>query len=86
MNKELLFKIAKITPKSIRNIIKKFYDPIIPEISKVDYGEILMPKENLGFMLKALIKISNDKIEGEFESVVGLPKELTRRLIQEALL
>ena len=44
MNKENIYKIAKIMPPPIRKFIKLFYNPIIPTISKVNYGEDSDPK------------------------------------------
>ena len=64
MNKELIYKIARLIPKPIRKLGKLFYNPIIPETLKIDYGEILMPKENLDFMLSKLKEILNQSIEG----------------------
>src|SRR3989344_5681551 len=61
MNKELTYKIAKIIPKPLRNLIKKFYNPIIPQTLKIGYGEVLMPKENLVFMLSKLKEVLKNK-------------------------
>ena len=61
MNKELTYKIAKVIPKPLRNLIKKFYNPIIPQTLKIGYGEVLMPKENLVFMLSKLKEVLKNK-------------------------
>ncbi len=65
MNKELIYKIAKVIPKPLRNLIKKFYNPIIPQTLKVNYGERLMPEENEKFMLDKLKEVLDHKVEGD---------------------
>jgi hypothetical protein len=45
MNARAIYKIAKIIPKPVRRLIKIFYNPKIPIVCKVDYGEDLNPEE-----------------------------------------
>src|SRR3989344_4144771 len=64
MNKELLYRIAKLLPKHIRKIGKLFYNPIIPVISKLDYGEDVYP-EGTTLMCKKLKEVIEKRVEGD---------------------
>ena len=63
MNKNIIYKFAKITPKPIRKLIKVFYNPVIPVISKLDYGEDSYP-EATTLMCNKLRKIIN-QVDGD---------------------
>ena len=63
MKKELLSKIIKRIPTPIRKIIKVFYNPVIPVISKLDYGEDSYP-EATALMCDKLIEVIN-KVDGD---------------------
>ena len=66
MNKELIYGIAKVIPKPLRKVAKLFYNPIIPQTLKIDYGEVLMPKDNLDFMLSKLREVLKNKRGGHY--------------------
>jgi hypothetical protein len=63
MNKNIIYKFAKMTPKPIRKLVKVFYNPVIPVISKLDYGEDSYP-EATTLMCNKLRKIVN-KVDGD---------------------
>lgn len=65
MNKQLVYRASKITPKSLRKIIKIFYNPVIPESSKFDYGGIITYKSDTNFILSALRFVLLQKIKGD---------------------
>ena len=65
MNKELLYKIAKKLPKPIRKLGKIFYNPIIPETLKLDYGQRLMDEKNERFMVDKLKSVLLNNTPGE---------------------
>src|SRR3989344_1439487 len=65
MNKRYIYILAKILPKQIRSLIKRFYNPVIPGISKMDYGEISMSKESLNLMLDKLYEVLKNNIKGD---------------------
>ena len=49
----------------LANFKQKFYNPIIPQTLKIGYGEVLMPKENLVFMLSKLKEVLKNKGGGD---------------------
>ena len=66
MKEEIIYKIAKLTPESLRSIIKKVYAPVILPITKVNYGERVMSIDEETFFvnkLKEVEKIDGDVIE-----------------------
>lgn len=64
MNRQLVYKIAKVIPKPIRNVIKIFYNPIIPMVSKLDYGEDINPEET-NFLCSKLKEVLDNRISGD---------------------
>src|SRR3989344_1188201 len=64
MNKRLLYQAIKIIPKPIRKIGKLFYNPIIPIVSKVGYGEDLNPEETY-FLCSRLKEVLDKKVKGD---------------------
>jgi len=65
MDKKILYEIAKRVPKPIRKLIKKIYNPIIPGINKLNYGEDCFPEasELMCNKLEKVISLKGDIIE-----------------------
>lgn len=64
MRKEIVvYRISKIIPKSIRKVVKLFYNPVIPCVQKLDYGERVMSEQEEAFFINKLKEIKD--IEGD---------------------
>ena len=65
MKPHKIYKIAKLTPRPIRKILKKFYNPKIPVISKLGYGEPAFPLNSMNFLLDIFKLTLLKKVKGD---------------------
>lgn len=65
MKPDKIYKIARLIPRPIRKIIKIFYNPKIPVISKLDYGQMAFPENSMNFLLDMFKLTLIKKVKGD---------------------
>ena len=65
MKPHKIYKIARLIPGPVRKVVKIFYNPKIPVISKLDYGEIAFPENSMNFLLDMFKLTLLKKVKGD---------------------